>query len=422
MQPPQHPPPTSASRSRVRASTTAVPAGASFDEPATVARPHGEAPLPGAHLGEVGRALARLRAPAAGIKLGAVAIGVVYVELPLVVWVLFAWTRAHPGRHHGRGWRWLTRLLSLPAAWAIWLLLWGFWIGDAVLGLPATGPNVALRHGLSIGCTLVWLLAMEGVWRTHRRLLRGGRALQKLRRTVQISRARVVLAIGFAIALGAVALLQGPAAATELFGFAITMEVLTGLWLKGTFLQASRALALRYIPDAADAEPIRGQDALLRQTGLALESVAGVWTARGMVDGRPVQVAVDPATDPALLGVTVAVDGLAAFAPGLELRGRTATDPEGIPLADPILGGLVVAECDSPDGVRPLLGQLHGPLLAVLQGWPGSRVVDGKVHLKGTIDLGTGDERVGPRRGIDAATADAIALARALEAAIPPAG
>ena len=49
-------------------------------------------------------------------------------------------------------------------------------------------------------------------------------------------------------------------------------------------------------------------------------------------------------------------------------------------------------------------------------------MVDGKVHLKGTVDLGEGDERVGSQRGVDAATADAIDLARALEAAISRAG
>lgn len=420
MSPPQHQPPASASRPSDAllegpATAAGTPTQASLADLATIARPFGEAPLPGAHLGRVSDTLSALRPPHAVVYV--VGASLFYFELLFTTSGLLAWTRSHPVRRDGRLWRWMTRLLFLPAAWSMWHLFWGFQIGGRVFSLPATGTNVALRHLVSIGASVVVMLAMEGIWRTHQRLLRGGRARTKLRRAVHVSRARVVLTIGFALVLGAVAALRGPAIATELFEYTIAMEVATGLWLKVTFYQASRALALRDLPTPARPRPVAGQDALRHQTGLALAHTDGMWTAQGAIDGYTVRIAVDPATDPALLGVSVAVPGLAAFAPGLALRGRTAGDPVGIPLGDPILDGLMVAECEAPDTAKGLLGDLHGPILGVLQGWPGSRVQDGTVHLKGTIDLGAGKERVGSPKGVDVAVADALALARALRAA-----
>jgi len=384
-----------------------------------VARPWGEAPLPGIHLGRIGHAFHQLRHRFAGIFCMMATFAFSLSAVCIVGYLLFHWTWAHPHRPGGGWWRWLTRMLLVFAA-----PLSFFSTGYLSLFFVESSLSVPILVGLScamlvVGATIP-MLAIEGIWRSGRRMLRAGRAAAKLRRSMQVSRVRLVLGgLAALVALG----LMGTGtlthtSATAYFGSWAVVEGALGLWMVVTLFQASRALALRMLPNPRFPKPIPGDDLLAQQQGLRLKEVAGLFAAQGKVDGRAVCVVVDPSTDPALLGVSVEVPGLEAHAPGLVLRGRNPDDPPGISLADLILERLVMAQCDVPEVVQPLVQDRHGPLLAIFQGWPGSQVVHGRVELKGTVDLGHGEERLGSQRSIDEAFADAMVLARALQDAM----
>lgn len=399
--------------------TSQTPPFPTTTELEAIARPIGEAPLPGGHLGRVGMAFQRLQTPHAGVKICAAIFFVVFVELPFLFYLLANWTRAHPNPSRDRAWLWLTRLMAFPAA--ISLSCSNFW-SLFPTGSEMAGPWFVVAFGatLMVSGTVAAALTLEGIWRLQGRLLRDGLAARKLHRTRQVTRLR--LGMGIVVFLGVMAILAFGILSTQsiktfLFLWVLG-DLLTGLWAKVTLYQAARAITFRKLPQPELPQPLPGGEALAKHTGLSFREVDGLFAAQGTVHGRLVRVVVDPSTDPALLGVTVAVPGLDAAAPGLVLQTRAKDGPPGLPLSDMILDRLVDARCDQPAVVQPLVGGLHEPLLAVLQGWPGSRVGAGEIQLKGTVDLGKGTERVGSQRGIDEAVADALALGTALETAL----
>lgn len=399
--------------------TSQTPPFPTTPELETIARPIGEPPLPGGHLGRVGMAFQRLQTPYAGVKICAAIYFFGLVELPFLIYLLANWTRAHPNPSRDRSWLWRTRLLILPAAVS---LSFFSHFSLPLLGSVMIGPQplVDFSATLLVGGTAAGALALDGICRLQRHLLRDGIAARKLHRTRQIMRIR--FGMGILVLLGTLGVLAADAwmenSGTALIVVWLLGDLLTGLWAKVTLYQAAKGITFRKLPQPELPQPLPGSEPLAKSTGLSFREVDGLFAAQGTVHGRLVRVVVDPSTDPALLGVTVAVPGLDAAAPGLVLQTRTEDGPAGLPLSDMILDRLVDARCDQPAVVQPLVAGLHEPLLAVLQGWPGSRVAAGEVQLKGTVDLGKGTERLGSQRGIDEAVADALALGTALETAL----
>ena len=309
---------------------------------------------------------------------------------------------------------WLTRLLASPLRFAVLLKPL---VAPVVRRRDDRPAVVGLFAALLVGGTGC-ALALEGIWRLHERLLKDGIAARKLHRTRQIMRLR--LGMGILVLLGTLGVLAADAwmenSGAVLIVVWLLGDLLTGLWAKVTLYQAAKAITFRKLPQPELPQPLPGGEALAKHTGLSFREVDGLFAAQGTVHGRLVRVVVDPSTDPALLGVTVAVPELDAAAPGLVLQTRAKDGPPGLPLSDMILDRLVDARCDQPAVVQPLVAGCTSPAVGA-PGWPGFQWAPAG-PTKGAVDLGKGTERLGSQRGIDEAVADALALGTALETAL----
>lgn len=154
---------------------------------------------------------------------------------------------------------------------------------------------------------------------------------------------------------------------------------------------------------------------LCERWGLSLHTSGGEQTLVGEVDGLRLEASGRPRAANAAAVATVRIELPAAFA-GLTVRLAERADAgAGIRLGDPVLDGLIEVQAEDEATARTLLtgpaalaADLHGKLLAVVHGRPGSRIGEGTLTLVGPYATA---ECVG------ALVEDGLALARALVAA-----
>lgn len=150
-------------------------------------------------------------------------------------------------------------------------------------------------------------------------------------------------------------------------------------------------------------------EGLARDLGLTLRVEGGNLELEGCLGEHAASVRLQP-RGPQGARVRVRVSIGRPLPGGLELR-PVVGGARGIGLQDPILDGVVAATAERPEAARAFVRwaaaevDLHGPLLAVLHGWPGSSVTGQAVQV---LSDRTAPSRV--RTQIEAATA----LARVL--------
>lgn len=175
--------------------------------------------------------------------------------------------------------------------------------------------------------------------------------------------------------------------------------------------QALRSLLLR-LSEELTRTPARSWEECASELGLKLEWNGQRWeslTLVGELRGVPVKVTVAPYGRPRPL---VRADIPAPLPRNFRILSKESAtrEPLGrVRLRDPILAGFIKVYAIDMEAARVIVerGGLHGPLLAVLHGRPGSSVEQGAVYVYGDDLLAS---------GLRAVVEEAVALAEALGA------
>ncbi len=244
--------------------------------------------------------------------------------------------------------------------------------------------------------------AAAGLMGHMRRLLRPGARLR--RSTTLLLGVVMVLLAGWAAAFP-----------LELPGLILCMLPLPVLAVMVGLLMLSQRIPSRAAATSAIDQGLAGAGAL--QVSHPQPEGDGVWwTAES--GGRRLSVHLDDARLPLAVEITA---HLAPVLSDLSLE-RQERKGDGVSTGDVMLDHLVTVEGISAERATGLLAGQYGPILAVLQGRPGSVVRDGAVVLRASI--GPGQDLI-PRSAfaqcealrelITEAIEDALALAEALE-------